>query len=43
VKSGGIKRPKKFTVYQDGKKVTEGEVTDTKFPEKLDDNTFTKP
>jgi hypothetical protein len=42
-KAGDIMRPGKFTVYQDGKKVTEGEVVDTTFPDKLDENTFSKP
>jgi hypothetical protein len=43
VKSGGIMRPEKFTVYQDGKKVTEGEVTDSTFPDKIGDKEFEQP
>ncbi len=39
----GIKRPMKFAMYQDNEKVTEGEITDVRFPDKLDDKVFEKP
>jgi hypothetical protein len=39
----GMKAAKKTTVYKDGKKLAEEEVTETKFLEKLDDSEFAKP
>jgi hypothetical protein len=39
----GILRPRKVVVFQDGKKFLEGEVTDVKYPDKVDAAEFAKP
>lgn len=39
----GIKHPMKVSLYRDGKKFLEGEVSEVKAEEKLDDSVFAKP
>jgi hypothetical protein len=39
----GIQTPKKVTLYRDGKKFAEAEVTEVKFQEKLEDSVFAGP
>jgi hypothetical protein len=39
----GVQQPMKFEVKWDGQAYGEFEITDIKFPEKLEDNLFTKP
>ncbi len=39
----GINRPMKFVGYQDGKKFTTAQITDVKYPDKIDEKEFTKP
>jgi hypothetical protein len=40
---GGLKQPRRVTVYQGGKKVLEGRVSKVDFPEKLDDKLVERP
>jgi hypothetical protein len=39
----GVKQPMKFLVHHDGKKVIEGEITEVKLVEKIEDSEFAKP
>jgi hypothetical protein len=41
--TAGVKRPRKFQVYQDGKLFMEGELTDVKYPNQVDHSLFEKP
>lgn len=39
----GLKYPVKAILYEDGKQTMEAEITEVKFPEKLDESVFAKP
>jgi len=39
----GLKMPMKYVILQDGEKFLEGEMTETKFVDKVDDSLFEKP
>jgi hypothetical protein len=43
LKKDGIQRPTKYAAYQDGKKFSEGEITDVQYPDTIDEKEFAKP